>query len=169
MILPALLKKEIKEIIRDPVTLGTAIFLPLVMLFIFGYAISLDVEDISMAVYDQDRTQESERLIEAFTASGYFLPEYRLDSLKEIDELLNRGKAKMAIIIPPDFSRDINSFRKTNVQILLDGSYSATAMIVSSYASAIVNSYSMSLLNRYLNQRGLRIERPIGIIPRVSV
>ncbi|NIS63213.1 MAG: ABC transporter permease, partial [Proteobacteria bacterium] len=51
-ILQALIKKELREILRDPVTLLTAIFLPLILLFIFGYAISLDVEDISMAVYD---------------------------------------------------------------------------------------------------------------------
>jgi len=103
VILPALIKKEIKEILRDPVTLGTAIFLPLVMLFLFGYAISLDVEDISMAVYDQDRTQESNRLVEAFTASGYFILKHRLNSNKEVDDVLDRGKATIVLVIPPDF------------------------------------------------------------------
>ncbi|NIS61250.1 MAG: ABC transporter permease, partial [Proteobacteria bacterium] len=66
------------------VTLLTAIFLPLILLFIFGYAISLDVEDISMAVYDQDRSQESRRLLEAFTSSGYFLMKYHINSFKEV-------------------------------------------------------------------------------------
>lgn len=167
MILPALIKKEAKEIIRDPITLGTAIFLPLVMLFLFGYAISLDVEDISMAVYDQDRSQESERLIEAFTSSGYFILKYHLSADKEVDDVLNRGKATVALVIPPDFSKDVNNFRKTSVQILLDGSFSATAMIVSSYATAIVNSYSMDLLDRYLDKKGITMEHPVGVVPRV--
>jgi len=167
MILSALIKKEAKEILRDPITLGTAIFLPLVMLFLFGYAISLDVEDITMAVYDQDRTQESRRLIEVFSASGYFIPRYYLDSTKEIDEIMDRGKAAIAIVIPPDFSRDINSFKKTSLQIIVDGSFSATAMIVSSYAAAIVNSYSMDLMERYLEQRGVQQRHLVGVVPRV--
>ncbi len=167
MILPALIKKEIKEILRDPITLGTAIFLPLIMLFLFGYAISLDVEDISMAVYDQDRTQESNRLIEKFTASGYFVLKYHLSSIREVEDTLNRGRATIVLVIPPDFSKDINSLKKAGVQVLLDGSFSATAMIVSSYATAIINSYSMDLLDRYLNKKGLSMERSIGVVPRV--
>jgi len=167
MILPALIKKEAKEILRDPVTLSTAIFLPLVMLFIFGYAISLDVKDISMAVYDQDRTQESDGLIEKFTSSGYFNLKYHLNSYKEVDDVLNRGKAVVVIVIPPDFSKDINSLRRTGFQILLDGSFSATAMIVSNYAGAIVNSYSMDLLKRYLNKKGVTMTHSVGVVPRV--
>lgn len=167
MILPGLIKKEAKEILRDPVTLGTAIFLPLVMLFLFGYAISLDVEDISMAVYDQDRTQESRRLIEAFTASGYFIPRHYLNSDRDIDDVLSRGKAVIAIVIPPDFSKDVNSFKKANIQIILDGSFSATAMIVSSYALAIVNSYSTDLMERYLKQKGVQQRHLVGAVPRV--
>ncbi len=167
MILPALVKKEAKEILRDPVTLGVAIMLPLVMLFLFGYAISLDVKDISMAVYDQDRTQESGSLIEKFTSSGYFKLKYRLDSNKEVDDALNRGRATVVIVIPPDFSRDINSFRKTGVQVLLDGSFSATAMIVSNYAAAIVNSYSADLLKRYLGKKGVTMVHSVEAVPRV--
>ncbi|MCR4288319.1 MAG: ABC transporter permease, partial [Deltaproteobacteria bacterium] len=167
MILSALVKKEAKEILRDPVTLGTAIFLPLVMLFIFGYAISLDVEDVSMAVYDQDKSQESNRLIEAFTGSGYFLLNHHLNSLKEVDGVLDGGKASIVMVIPPGFSEDINSGTKASVQILLDGTFSATALIVSSYATAIVNTYSSDLVSAYLAGRGIRAETRVRIVPRV--
>lgn len=167
MILQALIKKEFKEILRDPVTLGTAIFLPLVMLFLFGYAISLDVKDISMAVYDQDRSQDSQKLIEAFTASGYFIPKYHLNSGREVNEALDRGKAAIALVIPPDFSKSINSNKKAEVQIILDGSFSATAMIVSNYATSIVNSYSMDLMETYLANKGVHLEHPVGLIPRI--
>jgi len=167
LILPALVKKEMREILRDPVTLGIAIVLPLVMLFLFGYAISLDIKDVSMAVYDQDRTQESERLVEAFTSSGYFIINRHLVSEKEIDEVLDRGLSSIVLVIPPEFSRDISSSRKATVQIILDGSFSATAMIVSGYSTAIVNSYSMDLVEKFFAGKGIVMEHAVSAVPRV--
>ncbi|MDA8239315.1 MAG: ABC transporter permease [Nitrospiraceae bacterium] len=162
-----LVKKESREILRDPITLGTAIFLPLVMLFIFGYAISLDVTDISMAVYDQDRSQESDRFLESFTSSGYFLREYDLDSFVEVDQVLDRGKASIVVVIPPEFSRDIQFGRTAQVQMLLDGTFSATALIVSNYAEAVVGRYSTELGRTALASRGIAAPGPIRILPRV--
>jgi ABC-2 type transport system permease protein len=126
-------------IMRDPITLGAAVFLPLVMLFIFGYAISLDVEDISMAVFDQDRSQQSSSFLEKFTSSGYFLRKHDLNSFQEIDKVLDRGDAALVVVIPPDFSREILAGRTAQVQIILDGTFTATALIISNYAAAIVN------------------------------
>lgn len=166
-ILLALIKKELKEILRDPVTLGTAIFLPLVLLFIFGYAISLDIEHVSMAVYDQDRSQESSKLIEAFTTSGYFDLKYHFGSFEEVDNVLDRGNASIVVIIPPDFSTDLHSKRYAKIQMLLDGTFSTKALIISNYATAVVNGYSRELINRYLTGKGLVIEEPVRVVPRV--
>lgn len=163
----ALIKKEFKEILRDPITLGTATFLPLVMLFIFGYAISLDVKDVSMAVYDQDKSPESGRLVEAFTSSGYFLLNYYLNAFKEVDDVLDRGRASIVVVIPSDFSKDINANKRANVQILLDGTFSATVLIISNYAAAIVNRYSGDLMARYLFERRITTEAFIRVVPRV--
>ncbi len=166
MILPVLIKKEFKEIIRDPVTLATAIFLPLVMLFLFGYSISFDVEDVSMAVYDGDKTQESARFLEAFTSSNYFSMKRYLDTPEQADGVLLRDEAEMVLVIPPHFSADLNSLKGTNVQILLDGTFTATALIISNYAASIVDAYSVMYLNRLISGRGLGVQVPVEVIPR---
>lgn len=159
----ALVKKEALEILRDPVTLGVAVVLPVIMLFLFGYAISLDVNDVSMAVYDQDRSQESARLVDAFVGSGYFTLEYYLDSPGEVDKVLDRGEASIVLAVPPDFSKDVNLGKRTEVQVIVDGSFSATALIVSNYAAAVVHMYTEELLER---ESGAGIGG-IGVTPRV--
>ncbi len=166
-ILLALIKKEAKEILRDPVTLATAIILPLILLFLFGYAISLDIEDIPVAVYDQDKSQESSKLIEAFTNSGYFNLDYYIESFKDVDKVLDRGQVSIAIVIPQDFSQKIQSGEKTNILMLLDGTFSSKALIISNYATIVVNEYSRPLIENYLAGKGISVEVPVRVIPRV--
>lgn len=158
-----LVRKEAREILRDPVILGVAVVLPVIMLFLFGYAISLDVDDVSMAVYDQDRSQESARLVDAFVGSGYFIIEHYLDSPGQVDRVLDKGDVSIVLAVPPDFSRDVNLGRRTEVQVIVDGSFSATALIVSNYAASVVNRYTEDLLDR----RGGAAAGTIGINPRV--
>lgn len=167
MILAALIRKEWLEIIRDPITLGVAIFLPLVLLFVFGYGISLDVKDVRLGVYDQDRTQASERLVEAFTASGYFRVARRFSSLDEATRALDRGRVTVALVIPPEYSRLLAGGRTASIQILIDGSFSPTALIVSNYAAAIVNTHSMALAERRLETLGLQVPGRVSVTPRV--
>jgi ABC-2 type transport system permease protein len=167
MILAALVRKEWLEIVRDPITLAVAIFLPLVLLFVFGYGISLDVEDVRLGVYDQDRTQASDRLVEAFTASGYFRVARRFSSPQNAAEALDRGQVTVALVIPPDFSRLLAADRVAPVQLLIDGSFSATALIVSNYAAAILNAYSMALAERRLETLGLRMPGRVSVAARV--
>jgi ABC-2 type transport system permease protein len=167
MILAALVRKEFLEIVRDPITLGVAVFLPLVLLFVFGYGISLDVEDVRLGVYDQDRTQDSERFVEAFTASGYFRVAARLSSPAETAQALDRGRVTVALVIPPGFSRLLAGDRAAQVQILIDGSFSPTALIVANYTAAIVNTYSMRLAERRLEALGLPAPGRVSAVPRV--
>ena len=142
MIFAALVRKEWLEIVRDPITLAVAIFLPLVLLFVFGYGISLDVEDVRLGVYDQDRTQASKRLVEAFTAGGYFRVTRRFSSPEDATEALDRGQVTVALVIPPDYSRLLAADRVAPVQLLIDGSFSATAL------SATLNSSSVPISGR---------------------
>jgi ABC-2 type transport system permease protein len=160
VILPSLIKKEAKEILRDPITLGTAIFLPLVMLFLFGYAISLDVEDVSMAVYDQDRSQESERLVERFTSTEYFTRALYVSNLKEMDSLLDAGKVDMGLVIPPDFSTSVQEGRTGEVQIILSGTNSNTANTARGYANAIIEGFSRDATLESLMKKGITGEAP---------
>ncbi len=119
-----------------------AFALPLLLLVFFGYAITLDVEDLSLAVLDQDRTQESRALLEAFEASGYFNIDQRLTDYGQVDPTLVRGTAVGALSIPPGFSRELSSGRPADVQLLLDGSDANTATIALNYADAIVTSFN---------------------------
>ncbi len=138
--------KEVREIRRDPVIIWVAIALPLVMLYLFGSALSLDVKDAHFAVYDLDKSSASRALINAFPHSGYFrrIPDIREE--KEISKLLDRGKARLVLVIPEDFSEKLARGETANVQTLIDGSFSATAMVVAGYANAIVHNYALERL-----------------------
>jgi ABC-2 type transport system permease protein len=167
MILAALIRKEYREIVRDRVTISIAIFLPLVLLFLFGYGVSLDVEDISLAVYDQDRSQESARLTEAFTANGYFRLKHQLTSHSQVDEVLDSGTATAVLVIPPDYATMIRKDKPVRVQVLIDGSFSATALIVSNYAMSIIERYSTGLAYSRISEQGYPIPERVQLISRV--
>src|SRR5690606_4118251 len=148
--LAALVRKEAIELVRDPITVAVAIILPLVLLFLFGYGVSMDIEDTPLAVYDQDATQESRRLVEAFVQSGYFHLHRTLDAPHEAQVVLDRGEARVVLVIPPQFARTLAAGREAQVQALIDGSFSPIALIVSSYVAEIVNRHSAALAQRRL-------------------
>ena len=135
--------KELIEIRRDPITVAVAVILPLLMLYLFGSALSLDVKDASLAVYDQDRSAASRALIERFPQSGYFKLTHNIRAEGEIAELLDRGRARLVLIIPSGFAQKLASGETAEVQALADGSYSTTAMVILGYAEAIVQSYAL--------------------------
>lgn len=165
--LGALVRKEVIELLRDPITLAVAVLLPLVLLFLFGYGVSMDVEDTPLAVYDQDRTQESSRLVEAFVQSGYFRLHRTLGSPQEASAALDRGEARVVLVIPPQFARTLAAGGEAKVQALIDGAFSPTALIVSSYVAAVVNRHSLALAERRLGELGLRVPMEVRLEPRV--
>ncbi|MEC5325110.1 ABC transporter permease [Aurantimonas sp. A3-2-R12] len=134
----AVIEKETKEIVRDPVTVAVALLMPLVMLFLFGYAISFDVDGVAMGVLDHDRSAESRALVDRFVASGYFLLNDGYRSAIEVETALQRGAVKLALIIPPGFADHLARGEPAPVQALVDGTFSATANLVAAYAKAII-------------------------------
>ena len=153
--LGALVRKEVIELKRDPITLAVAVLLPLVLLFLFGYGIRYDVENVALGVHDQDRTPESARLVERFTQSGYFRRVADLASPAAVSDALDRGTVGIVLEIPRDFSRSIAEGREARVQVLLDGSFSPSALIISSYAAAIGSRYSDDLAGEALRRLGI--------------
>ncbi len=149
----AVTKKEAREILRDPITLGIAIILPLVMMFLFAYAITLDVKAIPLAVLDLDQSPESREYLAGFLQSGYFRLRAVARELREIEGLLDRGRVRMALIIPPDFSRRLGQGLPAEVQTLVDGSFSNTAIVVLNYVAAIDQAQSARIQSYYLTQR----------------
>lgn len=138
----AVARKEVREILRDPVTLGVAIVLPVLMMVLFTYAITLDVRAIRLAVLDQDGTAESREYVAAFLGSGYFRLHAATRTLDEVEGLLDRGDVRLALVIPPDFSRTLRQGLPAGVQMLADGSFANTAIIALNYANAITETYA---------------------------
>lgn len=134
----AVVRKEAREIARDPVTIWISLLMPLVMLFLFGYAISLDVKDVPFGVWDGDRSPTSRRLVDAFAQSGYFTLVHTFNEERALTQALERGEVKLAIVIPEQFSRRLARGTPTSVQLIVDGTFSNTAQIVAGYADAIV-------------------------------
>lgn len=167
MILAALVRKELIEIRRDPVTLALAVVMPLVLLFLFGYGISLDVADVRLAVLDRDRSQASAELVERFTASAYFRRVVDLDSPGAIADALDRGDVTAVLVIPAGYAADLTRGRAAAVQVLIDGSFSVTGLIVSNYANAIVNDHSMRIARRALAERGVTPPEAVRVATRV--
>ena len=137
----ALMKKEWRELARDRVTLGLAIVMPLVLLFLFGYAVNLDVKGIPFGIYDGDASPASRELQSRFTATDYFQLRERYTTLREADDALQRARVRLVLIIPPQFDERLIRHETAPVQLLVDGTFSMTAALASAYASSIVNAY----------------------------
>lgn len=142
----AVIEKETKEIVRDPITVGVALLMPLVMLFLFGYAISLDIDNVPMGVLDQDRTPASRALTDRFVESGYFRLRDSYASDRQLESALHSNRVDLALVIPPRFQDTVSRGETAPVQILVDGTYSATANLVASYAATVVAGYGNAAL-----------------------
>src|SRR5215210_7189376 len=134
----AMARKESLQLRRDTRSLILAFLLPVLLLVLFGYAISWDVRNIRTAVLDGDRSARSRELIDAFRASGYFTIVQNLERPGEIGELFDRGSIQIALVIPPGFAEA----RTSAVQAIVDGSDANTATIVLAYSEAIVRTWS---------------------------
>ncbi len=138
----AVARKEIIQIRRDRRSLALAFVLPVILLVLFGYAITWDVTDIRTLVVDQDRSSRSRALVDAFRASRYFRILGQLERTEDIGPLLEKGEADLAIVIPPDFANHLGASDPAQVQAIVDGSDANTATIVLAYTQGVVESYA---------------------------
>ena len=141
----AIAKKEMIQVWRDPLSLAMAFVMPVLLLVIFGYAITLDVNALTTVVYDADRSSVSRELIAELTSSGYFTIVRYADRQQEIDGYLDTGKARVAVSIPTDFSRMLSTGRTAQLQIIVDGSDSNTATIALGYLAALTETMGRRL------------------------
>lgn len=142
----AFTRKETLEICRDPITVGIALFMPLLMLFLFAYAISLDVANAPLIVVDNDRSAASRELTAQFVNSGYFKQVDAPDDARQAEHALMQGKARAALFIPEHFSRRLDRGGGAPVQLIVDGTYASTAAILSAYGRAIIASYPQGMV-----------------------
>lgn len=129
----AMARKEAIHIRRDPLSLALAFLMPVMLLFIFGYAITVDVDRLPTVVYDRDMSSMSREVVRGLQASGYFtVVEYVRDPAR-IDAALDEGSARVAISFPEDFSRYARTGKPAELQVIVDGSDSNTATIALGY------------------------------------
>lgn len=148
-ILP-IFKKEIIEILRDKYTLISLLFLPSLLLFIYGYAISLDVKEIKMSICDKDLSQLSTKLIEKLTASGYFRVVSIRESLKDIEQDIQNSTAQVGIVIYPNFYSDFVRNKYSLLQIIIDGSNAQSSQVILNYLMSALEKFSQQIINEEL-------------------
>jgi ABC-2 type transport system permease protein len=144
--LKEIIRKEFRQAFREP-RMRTLLFLPpIIQLLVFGYAVNLDVDHSRMAWVDRDRTPESRELLAAFQGSGRFEVVATPENDREMQALLDSDRVDLIVSVLPNFARDIQRGRATSAQILINGTNSNTASIVSGYASSIVASYASRVM-----------------------
>jgi ABC-2 type transport system permease protein len=138
----AYLQKESKQILRDPSTILIAFVLPLLMLFIFGYGVSLDANKIPIGIVLEDTANEARSLANAFLGTSYFEAHTGYNR-RAFEKEMTGGRLRGILTIPPDFSQNIRKGTKASLQVLLDGSETNTAKFVLNYAEGVVGNWNV--------------------------
>jgi ABC-2 type transport system permease protein len=163
------IKKELQQFRRDRKMVMTVIVAPIIQLIFLGYAANRDVNTIQSAILDNDKTYTSREFISKFEKSGYFEINYYVTSYNEIEDLINKGKILIAVIIPGDFEKNIGANKTADVQTILDGSDGSKAAIVGGYAMGIVSSYSQNIMVERILKSGIKSNLPGTISPEVRI
>ena len=164
----AIARKEFTHIIRDPRSLGMAIAIPMLLLVLFGSALTLDVDNVPLAIWDQSQSPASRALVSQFAASRYFSIRAQVRDYPQIERAIDVRAALMALIIPTDFARRVASGREAPVQAIVDGSDSNTATVAIGYAETVVRGYSQAVALREMQRTaGRSVSGGIDFEPRV--
>ena len=167
--LRAIARKEILHIFRDSRSLGSALATPLIMLLIFGYALSLDVDRIPTLLLDLDQTPESRELVREFRGSRYFDVIEEARSYAPIQQAMDSRRILLAIVIDPNYARDLAAGKETSVQLLLDGSDSNTAAIAQGYAEGVVQNFGAHTRTVAQTMKGGKVpQMGVGVETRVA-
>lgn len=137
-------RRETMELLRDPIRLSFAFLGPLLLMLAFGFGISLDVENLKFAAYDQDNSMESRQLIEAFSSSRYFDERAPIRSAAELDQRLRSGELQLAIEIPPSFGRNLMNGRVPELSVWLDGAMPFRAETTRGYVTGLATQYAQN-------------------------
>ena len=164
----AVARKEMLHVVRDPRSLGMAIAIPMLLLMLFGYALTLDVDNVPLVVWDQDQTPASRELISRFLGSRYFSLIEHVHDYRQVERAIDTGEALAGLVVPRGFAGGIAADRESPVQLLVDGSDSTTATLAMGYADTVVLGYSQNLVLRQAQRTGGTARRaPVDLRPRV--
>lgn len=164
----AMARKEFLHIFRDPRSLLMALAIPAIMLLLFGYALSLDVDRVPTMVYDVDQSVQSRELIASLRGSRFFEVVDVVTSYEPVDAAIDSGKCLLAFVIPTDYSRHVLRGEPAEIQVLVDGSDSNTASLAIGYAQGVVATQSFQLQAKYADAHGAGpLKVPVQIDSRV--
>jgi len=164
----AMARKELLHIIRDPRSLMAALTQPVMVLLLFGYALSLDVDRIPTMIYDADHSAVSQNLVQEFRGSRYFQIVDEVDSYKPIERAMDQRRILVGVAIPYDYSRNLLAGKEAPIQILLDGADSNTASIAQGYADGLVQDYAQHAREDAQSMRaGSVLQPPVNASVRV--
>ncbi len=162
-----IVRKEFRQIRRDPRSLVFLLGLPAFLLLMYGYALNFDVKRVPLAVIDQDGSQASRELVAKFTATEHFRLKIRGDDPRALDGLLGREEARAGIVIPRGYAADLAAGREPAVQVVLDGANASSAATIAGYIGAILQEYAVRLTTERLEDSGRRLVLPLDVRTRV--
>ncbi len=143
-------KKEMLHIFRDPRTIMILIAMPLVQILIFGYVISSEIKNASIAILDKSKDEMTQKAIDKLLSSGYFRLDKYLINEHELISAFNKDRVKMVVVFEPEFAKRFDKEKVANVQLITDASDANTAQILSNYATGILKNFQMELNERYI-------------------
>lgn len=168
--LRALLRKEFIQMMRERRTVVMSLVVPVTLLLLFGVAVSFDIREIKLGIWDRDDSSRSREIIRAFLSSEYFREVGRIADSAGAERMLDAGEAAAVLVIPRGFGRDVHGGAPASVQVLLDGSDSSTASVVQGHVRNIVQTYTAQTMAARLREQGVKGTGdllPIDFRPRV--
>jgi ABC-2 type transport system permease protein len=163
-----MIRKEFIQTLREPRMRMMVIMPPLIQLMIFGFAVNLDVDSAKIAWMDQDQSPQSRQLLSEFQGSGRFIISAEPSNEHEMQDLLDRGRVDGVVRVLPGFAHDLERGRSTSVQVLLDGTNSNTASIVSNYSTQTILRYSSEVMNQRQREKLVAAGAPVhAAVPQV--
>jgi len=164
----AIADKEWLQIRRDKRSLILSLIAPLILILLFGFALTMDVKHVKTVIFDQSRSASSRAFIEGFSHTEYIDITAYADDYDTIDRYIDSGKCTMAVVIPADFEKRVRTGRSVPVQLIVDGSDSTSATVATGYMKAITTSYNIEMKMSGLKKAGFpEITPPVDIRSRI--
>lgn len=149
--------KEFIHLFRDIRSLMVIILVPVILLVLFGYALKLDVENVSIGVLDFSNSEKSREYVAAFDSTSAFNVNYHLSTYEEAEYLLDTNKIKMILVIKSDFEKELSTDYNTKVQAVIDGSDITTASSIMNYVAGITAEYNRSFIEYVLRNNQINV------------
>ena len=165
--LMAVVRKESLHLVRDWRSLTLALAIPLILILLYGYALTLDLRNVPTVVWDQSRSPESRELLSLFHSSPYFTVKDYSDNYQDLQRALDRGLAMVAVVVPSNFSARVQAERPVKIQIIGDGSDANTSRLAMNYASTIGAIYGRAVASEQMILKGRGgLKQPVELLQR---